>query len=177
MILLKFSVLEWSVRSFHLSVTCLSTPRRVLQRKILNPIIKSFRGCSKLIPVYAFDCCLNNLGAVTRTKWKLLPISLSKPFKIVLLKLPRRTSRTQLLLRVHYISFYLIIHRLTDETIRENLEKYGHPDGRQDVSMGIALPQWIVERKNNIWVLGIYGLLFGGALPALVVCITSFCPS
>lgn len=57
---------------------------------------------------------------------------------------------------------------LTDETIRENLEKYGHPDGRQDVSMGIALPQWIVERKNNIWVLGIYGLLFGGALPALV---------
>jgi len=58
---------------------------------------------------------------------------------------------------------------LTDETIRENLEKYGHPDGRQDISMGIALPHWIVERKNNIWVLGIYGLLFGGALPALVV--------
>ncbi|RDB15649.1 Translocation protein sec63 [Hypsizygus marmoreus] len=57
---------------------------------------------------------------------------------------------------------------LTDETIRENLEKFGHPDGRQDISMGIALPQWIVERKNNIWVLGIYGLLFGGALPALV---------
>jgi translocation protein SEC63 len=38
--------------------------------------------------------------------------------------------------------------------------------------MGIALPQWIVESKNNIWVLGVYGLLFGGALPALVVCDT-----
>ena len=36
--------------------------------------------------------------------------------------------------------------------------------------MGIALPQWIIEGKNNIWVLGLYGLLFGGALPALVVC-------
>lgn len=35
--------------------------------------------------------------------------------------------------------------------------------------MGIALPQWIVEGQNNIWVLGVYGLLFGGALPALVV--------
>ncbi|KAF5388148.1 hypothetical protein D9615_000013 [Tricholomella constricta] len=57
---------------------------------------------------------------------------------------------------------------LTDETIRENLEKYGHPDGRQDISMGIAIPKWIVERKNNIWVLGFYGLVFGGALPALV---------
>ncbi|KAG6816910.1 hypothetical protein H0H87_001863 [Tephrocybe sp. NHM501043] len=57
---------------------------------------------------------------------------------------------------------------LTDETIRENLEKYGNPDGRVDVSMGIALPKWIVEGKNNIWVLGFYGIVFGGALPALV---------
>ncbi|GLB33376.1 putative sec63 protein [Lyophyllum shimeji] len=57
---------------------------------------------------------------------------------------------------------------LTDETIRENLEKYGHPDGRQDITMGLALPKWIVESQNNIWVLGLYGLLFGGALPALV---------
>ncbi|KAF8075961.1 hypothetical protein FPV67DRAFT_1649028 [Lyophyllum atratum] len=57
---------------------------------------------------------------------------------------------------------------LTDETIRENLEKYGHPDGRQDISMGIALPKWFVERENNIWVLGFYGLVFGCALPAFV---------
>ncbi|EGO04169.1 hypothetical protein SERLA73DRAFT_67885 [Serpula lacrymans var. lacrymans S7.3] len=57
---------------------------------------------------------------------------------------------------------------LTDETIRQNWELYGHPDGRQEVSMGIALPKWIIEGKNNIWVLGLYGLIFGGALPALV---------
>lgn len=68
------------------------------------------------------------------------------------------------------------MNSLTDETTRENLEKYGHPDGRQDVSMGIALPQWIVERKNNVWVLGVYGLLFGGALPALVVRVHIYCP-
>ncbi|KAH9853350.1 DnaJ-domain-containing protein [Lenzites betulinus] len=57
---------------------------------------------------------------------------------------------------------------LTDETIRKNWELYGHPDGRQEVSMGIALPKWIVESGNNIWVLGAYGLIFGGALPAIV---------
>ncbi|CCM05893.1 uncharacterized protein FIBRA_08131 [Fibroporia radiculosa] len=57
---------------------------------------------------------------------------------------------------------------LTDETIRKNWELYGHPDGRQEVSMGIALPSWIVESSNNIWVLGAYGLIFGGALPAMV---------
>lgn len=58
---------------------------------------------------------------------------------------------------------------LTDENIRKNWEMYGHPDGRQEVSMGIALPKWIVESGNNIWVLGAYGVIFGGALPAIVV--------
>ncbi|KAH7904234.1 translocation protein sec63 [Hygrophoropsis aurantiaca] len=57
---------------------------------------------------------------------------------------------------------------LTDETIRQNWEQYGHPDGRQEISMGIAIPKWIIEGKNNIWVLGVYGIVFGGALPALV---------
>lgn len=35
--------------------------------------------------------------------------------------------------------------------------------------MGIALPPWIVEGHNNIWVLGVYGLLLGVGLPILVV--------
>ena len=38
--------------------------------------------------------------------------------------------------------------------------------------MGIAIPPWVVEARNNIWVLGAYGVLFGGALPAIVVCFT-----
>lgn len=60
------------------------------------------------------------------------------------------------------------IFRLTDETIRSNYEKYGHPDGRQPITTGIALPPWIIEGKNNIWVLGLYGIIFGAALPAFV---------
>jgi hypothetical protein len=58
---------------------------------------------------------------------------------------------------------------LTDEKIKENWIKYNHPDGPQSTTMGIALPKWIVEGKNRIWVLAVYGLVFGGALPALVV--------
>ncbi|KAJ8085815.1 secretory subunit [Marasmius tenuissimus] len=57
---------------------------------------------------------------------------------------------------------------LTDEVIRKNWEDYGHPDGRQETSVGIGIPKWVVEAQNNIWVLGFYGLLFGGALPAVV---------
>lgn len=34
--------------------------------------------------------------------------------------------------------------------------------------MGIALPQWIVAGHNNIYVLGVYGILVGGVLPTLV---------
>jgi translocation protein SEC63 len=62
----------------------------------------------------------------------------------------------------------LATFRLTDETIRENYEKYGHPDGRQEMSMGIAIPIQFIEGKNNVWVLGLYALIFGFSLPALV---------
>ncbi|KAG8701223.1 secretory subunit [Ceratobasidium sp. 395] len=57
---------------------------------------------------------------------------------------------------------------LTDETVRQNLEQYGHPDGKQEFSVGIAIPHWIVEGKNSIWVLGFYGLVFMGVLPLVV---------
>lgn len=52
--------------------------------------------------------------------------------------------------------------------MRENYEKYGHPDGKQEFSMGIALPSWIVESQNNGYVLGVYGLLFGVLMPIFV---------
>jgi translocation protein SEC63 len=35
--------------------------------------------------------------------------------------------------------------------------------------MGIALPSWIVEAHNNVWVLTLYGIIFGVGLPAIVV--------
>ncbi|KAF7370828.1 J domain-containing protein [Mycena sanguinolenta] len=57
---------------------------------------------------------------------------------------------------------------LTDPVIRENWEKYNNPDGRQEVSTGIALPAWIVAGHNNIYVLGVYAILIGGLLPVLV---------
>lgn len=57
---------------------------------------------------------------------------------------------------------------LTDETVRENLRLYGNPDGKQDFKVGIALPPWVIESSNNIWVLGAYALLFGIGLPYLV---------
>jgi preprotein translocase subunit Sec63 len=39
--------------------------------------------------------------------------------------------------------------------------------------MGIALPAWIVEAHNNVWVLAFYGVLFGVGLPVIVVRVES----
>ncbi|XP_058053619.1 translocation protein SEC63 homolog isoform X2 [Anopheles bellator] len=57
---------------------------------------------------------------------------------------------------------------LTDDEARKNWEKYGNPDGPGATSFGIALPSWIVEKENSIWVLGLYGLVFMVALPIVV---------
>ncbi|KAG1665312.1 Translocation protein SEC63 [Nymphon striatum] len=57
---------------------------------------------------------------------------------------------------------------LTDDVARKNWEMYGNPDGPGVMSFGIALPSWIVEKENSIWVLGLYTLVFMVALPTVV---------
>lgn len=52
--------------------------------------------------------------------------------------------------------------------MRRNYELYGHPDGKQEFSQGIALPSWIVESRNTVWVMGAYALGLGVLLPLLV---------
>lgn len=50
---------------------------------------------------------------------------------------------------------------LTDPISRENFVKYGHPDGRQGLQMGIALPQFLLNidgASEGILLLGIVGV-------------------
>ncbi|XP_071697235.1 dnaJ protein ERDJ2-like [Rutidosis leptorrhynchoides] len=60
---------------------------------------------------------------------------------------------------VEYIS--KAYQALTDPISRENFEKYGHPDGRQGLQMGIALPQFLLNidgKSGAINLLGIVGI-------------------
>lgn len=57
---------------------------------------------------------------------------------------------------------------LTDEEVRNNFIQFGHPDGRQSFSIGIALPKFIVTDGNGKYVLLVYGLLLGVLLPYVV---------
>lgn len=57
---------------------------------------------------------------------------------------------------------------LTDEAIRENLRKFGNPDGQQPREDKIAIPSWVVEGNNGLWVLALYGIGLGGGIPFVV---------
>ncbi|XP_057677981.1 translocation protein SEC63 homolog [Corythoichthys intestinalis] len=57
---------------------------------------------------------------------------------------------------------------LTNEQSRKNWEIYGNPDGPGATSFGIALPAWIVDQKNSMLVLLVYGLAFMVILPVVV---------
>jgi len=46
--------------------------------------------------------------------------------------------------------------------------EYGHPDGKQAFSYGIALPKWVIDASNGYYMLALYGLIFGVLLPAIV---------
>ena len=58
---------------------------------------------------------------------------------------------------------------MTDDVSRENWEKWGNPDGPQAATFGIALPSWVVEKQNSLWVLALYMAIFMVALPSFVV--------
>uniref|UniRef100_A0A8C6WSY2 Translocation protein SEC63 homolog n=1 Tax=Neogobius melanostomus TaxID=47308 RepID=A0A8C6WSY2_9GOBI len=57
---------------------------------------------------------------------------------------------------------------LTNEQSRSNWINYGNPDGPGATSFGIALPAWIVDQKNSMLVLLVYGLAFMVILPVVV---------
>ncbi|KAI1313672.1 Sec63 Brl domain-containing protein [Xylaria venustula] len=57
---------------------------------------------------------------------------------------------------------------LTDEEVRNNWIQYGHPDGKQGFSIGIALPKFIVSDGNGKYVVLVYAALLGVLLPYLV---------
>lgn len=57
---------------------------------------------------------------------------------------------------------------LLDEEVRNNWMQYGHPDGKQSFSIGIALPKLMVTKGNGKYVLLFYALVLGVALPYIV---------
>jgi translocation protein SEC63 len=72
------------------------------------------------------------------------------------------------MLNDHFVEITKAYKALTDEDIRNNYIQFGHPDGKQSFSIGIALPQFIVSEGNGKYVLLVYAVLLGVLLPYLV---------
>lgn len=67
-----------------------------------------------------------------------------------------------------YVELSKAYKALTDEESRKNWEEFGHPDGKQSISVGIALPAWLVEAGSKHKVLALYTLIFGIILPLVI---------
>lgn len=64
-----------------------------------------------------------------------------------------------------FVSITKAYKSLTDPVTKNNYEMYGNPDGVSTNDVGIALPAWLIDRKNLAIVLSIYCLAFMVALP------------
>jgi len=67
-----------------------------------------------------------------------------------------------------FIAITKAVQALTNAESKENWDKYGNPDGPSAATYGIALPAWIVDKKNSHWVLACYMLAFIVILPIVV---------
>lgn len=83
-------------------------------------------------------------------------------------KIKPTANETVEMLNDRFVEMQKAYKVLTDEEIRQNYILYGHPDGKQSYSIGIALPTWIVASENTYYVLAVYGVLFGILLPYTV---------
>lgn len=68
----------------------------------------------------------------------------------------------------HYVDLTKAYQALTDEDVRNNYIQFGHPDGKQSMSIGIALPRFIVSDGNGKYLVVLYTGLLGVLLPYLV---------
>lgn len=68
----------------------------------------------------------------------------------------------------HWVELTKAFKTLTDEEVRNNWVQYGHPDGKQSFTIGIALPKFLIQQGNGKYVLVVYGALLGVLLPFLV---------
>ncbi|PHH63617.1 hypothetical protein CDD81_5709 [Ophiocordyceps australis] len=80
---------------------------------------------------------------------------------------PAKNETTESLAK-YYLELTKAYQALTDEEVRNNYIEYGHPDGKQSFSIGIALPKFIVSDGNGKYLVLLYTCLLGVLLPYLV---------
>ncbi|KIS65795.1 protein-transporting protein SEC63 [Mycosarcoma maydis] len=172
---------SWNARGQKIPLILSSKKRSLLNPQISSKAVFVLAGWG--IVAYLFQTILNtaaNSSHAVYDPFQILGIAASatekeikKHYKRLSVKfhpdkLVIGENQTKEEVEGHYIELTKAYKALTDETVRKNFELYGHPDGKQEMSMGIALPRWVIESQNNIYVLGMYAVILGVGLPFLV---------
>jgi translocation protein SEC63 len=77
-------------------------------------------------------------------------------------------NETVEMLNEYFVEITKAYKALTDEEVRNNYIQYGHPDGKQSFSIGIALPKIMVSEGYGKYVILVYSVLLGVLLPYMV---------
>jgi len=98
------------------------------------------------------------------------PAQIKKQYKLLGLKYhpDKVDEKDRAAAEDHWIDITKAYKVLTNEEARKNFEEFGHPDGKQSFSLGIALPAWLAESSNSFIVLLLYCSVFAVGLPILV---------
>ncbi|EJS41581.1 sec63p [Saccharomyces arboricola H-6] len=78
------------------------------------------------------------------------------------------TSDEKSVMEETYVQITKAYESLTDELVRQNFLKYGHPDGPQSTSHGIALPKFLVDGSASPLLVVCYFVLLGLIMPYFV---------
>lgn len=58
---------------------------------------------------------------------------------------------------------------LTDDTAKRNFERYGNPDGPGIMKIGIGLPQFLIKKENQLYILMVFFLFLLVVVPGLFI--------
>lgn len=83
-------------------------------------------------------------------------------------KLPKYSDEVKKEMEAQFLKMNQAYRALTDEATMENIKKWGHPDGQQQISHGIAIPKFLVEGKYSPFMILFYFVLIGVLMPAIV---------
>lgn len=83
-------------------------------------------------------------------------------------KLVKYTEKVRKEMENEFLRMNQAYRALTDEVTMENIKRYGHPDGQQQITHGIAIPKFLVEGKYSPVMIVVYFFLIGVLLPVIV---------
>ncbi|BAO39751.1 protein translocation protein SEC63 [Kluyveromyces marxianus] len=167
------------------------TPEEVRKQRLENKKKRSKKGIyfatvgwvliSALVYYIQKNDAIYQIAASTFDPYELLGVSLSstdKEIKSAYRKLsvkfhPDKLSKDlsesdRSAMEERFVMINKAYKALTDEITKENYKKYGHPDGPQSTSHGIALPKFLVEGSASPFVLFAYFVLLAVVLPVMV---------